>query len=244
MALATLHDGSVLKIIRAKQLINIPIWKGNRIIDIKHVEELGLAIGENVKRLDFNYRIVTLNVLDASGSMVDESYVIDGQHRHRILQNYYQRTMCADDFDIVVLEKRVTSECEIIQYFNECNNVKSITWSDPNLVVNKYIGALEKVFNTKKTTLIRSGSTVRPYMMVESLRSALMKIAGKLKLGDTDVAAYVDSVISYNKKLVADAEVTSLGFKKRADAEMYMRAAKLGFLLAYDTRLSWVASTT
>lgn len=62
MALATLHDGSVLKIIRAKQLINIPIWKGNRIIDMKHVDELAAAVGENVKRLDFNYRIVTLHV--------------------------------------------------------------------------------------------------------------------------------------------------------------------------------------
>jgi len=241
MALATLHDGSVLKIIRAKQLINIPIWKGNRIIDMKHVEELAAAVGENVKRLDFNYRIVTLHVLDAAGSMVDESYIIDGQHRHRILQTYYERTLCAEDFDIVVIEKRVKSECEIIQYFNECNNVKIITWSDPNLVVNKYIGALEKAFNTKKTSLIRSGSTLRPYLAVDSLRAALLKIAGKLKLGDAEVSVFVDSVISYNKKLLADAEVTSLGFKKRTDAEMYMRAAKLGFLLAFDTRLNWVS---
>lgn len=38
--LHTFHDGSSLAIITAQELIAVPVWKGNRTLDMAHAERL------------------------------------------------------------------------------------------------------------------------------------------------------------------------------------------------------------
>ena len=40
----TLHDGTSIKIISSHDLIKIPVWQGNRIIDHNHVENIKLKL--------------------------------------------------------------------------------------------------------------------------------------------------------------------------------------------------------
>ena len=119
-----LNDGSSMKLISAKELINVEVWKGNRVIDLKHVAKIQTKIGtdfEKLKKLDNGYRIVSIEAKDATGEYVLEYYVVDGQHRLKVLQEFYKSNLFADDFKIVVIEKRVKSETDIINYFNEIN---------------------------------------------------------------------------------------------------------------------------
>ena len=46
--LHTYNDGSVLKIITSRELIAIPIWKGQRILDKDHAASIKSEVGVNI----------------------------------------------------------------------------------------------------------------------------------------------------------------------------------------------------
>ena len=69
----TFHDGSVLKVISAKELVKVPIWKGNRTMDVEHANKIRDAITK-VESLDSGYRIVNYEEADMSGKLVRQSY--------------------------------------------------------------------------------------------------------------------------------------------------------------------------
>ena len=235
-----LHDGSIVRLIQAKELIRIPIWKGNRIIDQTHVDTLKTSI-KNIKTLDFGFRIVSLNVEDAGGNRVRELFVIDGQHRHRVLTDYFTETVCSEDFPILIIEKEVADESEIISYFKKLNTQMAIPWkSDPNLIANQYLQALEGEFNKGKgKALIRAGATKRPYLSSDKLREVILDLCKRdvLKEGDA-VKEFVDRVIAWNTAAVAGADMAVLEAKK--DADIIQRAAALKFMLAVDIKLGWI----
>jgi hypothetical protein len=243
--LHTLHDGSKVRIIQAKELIRIPIWNGNRIIDQNHVDRLKSSI-KDIKTLDFGFRIVSLAIEDAGGRRVRELFIIDGQHRHRVLTDYFAENMFADDFPIVVIEKEVTDESEIISYFKKLNTQMAIPWkSDPSLIANQYIQALEGEFNKGKSQakkLIRAGATKRPYLSSDKLREVLLDLCKRdvLKDGADAVKEFVDRVVAWNKASVAGADMAALEAKK--DSELIQRGAELKFMLAIDLRLGWLVS--
>lgn len=238
--LHTLQDGSKLRVISSRDLIAIPIWKGNRVIDLKHVENIKREVGSNVKQLDFGYRIVTYTTQDAASNPVKESYIVDGQHRVRVLQDYYRETLCEPDFDVVVLEREVETEFDVIEYFNVLNNSKPIKYMDTNLVVNRYIAELEKGFNTKRgqALLIRPKDTRRPYLSAEKVREALLSRAPRLKAGATEIVAFVLRVKKWNQGKVRAAPVDALAATKEGD--MITAAAKMEFMLAVWPKLPWV----
>jgi hypothetical protein len=126
---------------KASELVKIGIWKGNRIIDSEHVNAIMKTVGNNVKSLDFVYRLVQYTIIDGGGKPFTVRVIVDGQHRHSVLCNYFS-TICPEDFDVVVLVKNVDSEDDIVEYFNILNNVKPIKWTEPGLIINKYISAL------------------------------------------------------------------------------------------------------
>jgi hypothetical protein len=106
--------------------------------------------------------------------------IVDGQHRVTILKKYYGNVSAnpfdMEEFNVLVIEKRVTCEEEIIKYFKMLNQTKAIQWrEDPRMIVNKYIDALLKRFNTPKKYLIRSGKTRFPYISVETLREEALR---------------------------------------------------------------------
>ena len=116
MLLHTFHDRSVLRRISARDLIKIPIWKGNRTIEVAHAEEIFCAIGGNVRCLDSSiFRIVKYMEMNASGALQEQKYIIDGQHRAYCIKKFFDETVCEPDFDIVVMEKVVDDETEAIE---------------------------------------------------------------------------------------------------------------------------------
>jgi hypothetical protein len=224
----------------AKDLITIPVWNGNRIIDTAHVQRIKDSLGLNIQKLDFAYRIVTYTVEDAGGNTIQESYIIDGQHRHRVLCDYFKNELCVPDFPVVVLEKQVACESEIITYFKELNNQKPIEWkTDPNMMANEYIKMLSLAFNKKKDIVIRPKSTTRPYLSSEKLRESLVACADLLTESVDNIRTFVDRVIKYNEDAVKGAELSALGAKK-GQGELILKAANHKFMLAVDPRLPWV----
>ena len=239
--LHTLHDGSILRVMGAKELIKIPVWHGNRIIDNSHVERIKSSLGSNVQKLDFGYRIVSFTEIDAGGNLVHTSCVIDGQHRHRVLCDHFSAGLCEPDFPVIVLEKNVSCESEIITYFKELNNQMPILWkTDPNMLANEYIKGLSEVFNAKKEVMIRPKSTVRPYLSSEKLREALVAFGDQMKESPEEIKAFVERVLRYNAKALEDSDVSIALSTKKGQGEIIQKAAGHKFMLAVDPRLPWV----
>ena len=239
--LHTLHDGSILRVMGAKDLIRVPVWHGNRIIDNAHVQKIKDGLGPKIQKLDFGYRIVTYDEVDAGGNIVTASCIIDGQHRHRVLYDFFQESLCEPDFNVVVLEKKVKCEAEIIVYFKELNNQMPILWkTDVNMLANEYIKKLIDVFNVRKVVMIRPKSTVRPYLSVEKLREVLVAFGEQLKDSPEEIKLFVERVLRYNAKALEESDVNMALSTKKGQAEIIQRAADQKFMLAVDPRLPWV----
>jgi hypothetical protein len=234
------NDGSILKIMTARELISIPIWKGQRILDKTHSDSIKASIGINVQKLDSGYSIVKYKEETTDGNTIISSYLIDGQHRASVIRDYYKDTICEPDFNLTVVEKEVETESDAIEYFNKINNVKAQQWRlDPNLIINNYINALEKVFNKNKKNLLIRKSTVRPYLSSENLREAFLSNTSLLKNNNNAITKFVENVVKYNKELVMKISIELAHDTK--DIKIKQRAVDIDFALAYDTKLKWVA---
>jgi len=240
--LHTFHDGSTLHKISAKELIRIPVWKGNRILDTAHASTIDRAIHGKVQLLDSGYRIVQYEEEDAGNNSILQSYLIDGQHRASVLRNHFDETLCEPDFTVLVTVKKVADEAEAISFFNALNNCKPQLWRlDPNLIVNKYIMALTICFNVnKKTKLVRPGATHRPYLSVDKLRDGLRLVVERLKQEDEEVSAFVDRVRQWNVREIQAANMRlSMGAVKK-DAAILEKCTDAAFMLAFDGTFKWI----
>ena len=242
--LHTFHDGSVLKLMKATELVKIPVWQGNRILDKEHANKLRNDIGSEVECLDSGYRIVNYEEEDATGRPIRQMYLIDGQHRQYVLKEHFLGNLCEPDFDVVVQEKNVSDQSEALAYFRAINNAKPLPWKvDPKLLVNDYIEEFEKRFNTKADKLIRSKKTRRPYLHVEDLREALLKLANTSRLEQEPIRirTYVQRVFEWNSAEVNQGGLRGLfGNKDKTEPEWWSTAIKLKFMLAVDPKLKWV----
>ena len=174
--LHTYYNGSKLYRMSARALTKIPIWKGNRIIDMYHVENIKNSIHHNIQLLDSGYKIIQYMEEDENDKLICKSYLIDGQHRSSIVSEYFQLNNKAIDFIVTVTEINVESEDEAIQYFNEINNVKPIQFEeDVNMILNRYLDKLMKSFPIKMK-FFRS-STKRPYLSIDKFREILKIMA-------------------------------------------------------------------
>lgn len=230
-SLHTFHDGSTLRLLSAKSLIKIPIWKGNRILNTEHVAAIQAAIGPRINELDSGYCIIQVPELDAANKELLESYIIDGQHRAAVLKAHFEPPCFDDDFNVVVRVKRVASESEAISYFNAINNTKPQQWKhDKKLVANAYIVAIEADYNTKKLALIRPGATCRPYLSVDKLREQLML----QPLDPERIASFRTRLIEWNRKKCEETQLVLSLQPDHKDARMLTRAVEVHFLLAMD----------
>ncbi len=71
------HDGAVLRVISSRDLVRLPVWKGQRIMDPARVCEMKRAIGTNVRRLDAGYHVVQYHEEAADGRRVASAYLVD-----------------------------------------------------------------------------------------------------------------------------------------------------------------------
>jgi hypothetical protein len=242
--LHTYNDSSQLFKTTIQEILRIPIWKGNRIMDTDHVKRLSSEIAD-LKSLDSGYHTIVYDDVDAAGNIVQERFLIDGQHRVAVIKQRLQTVseLMNDlvpgnseeiDFEVTFKEKRVSSETEAIQYFNTLNNAKPIQYEyDTNLTLNMVLQALEKEYNKDpKNPLIRQGKTRRPYLNVDDVRKALTPYASKItppKLG---------------KFMAAVREWNTATSKQGFESSVAKNCARLGFFLAYDPKLPWVQAGT
>jgi hypothetical protein len=239
--LHTYNDGSVLRLMTSRELVAIPVWKGQRILDREHAADIKNAVGSNVNILDSGYSIVRYKEENTDGTIIMSSYLIDGQHRASVIRDFYSSTVCEPDFNVTVTEKTVDSESDAIMYFNKINNVKAQQWKlDPNLLINNYLRALESHFNkNKKCLLIRPESTARPYLSANSLREVFSKNISYIKSNNDEIMRFIERVDKYNTHMCTNFEV-ELAHNQCKDENIKKRAVAAKFALAYDTKLKWL----
>jgi hypothetical protein len=229
MALFNTSDGSSYCSYSAKTLSQTPVWKGNRVIDMTHVDRIREGLKGHIQLLNSNpFRVAFIKEEDK-----EVIYIIDGQHRHHLLKEYFQRPE-ATDFTVLVARKRFRSEDEIIDYFKLINTTKSIPWKeDPVLCANTYISAIMKQFNTDpKFPLIRAGKTKRPFMSADKLREAL--IAKR-------VYDWKKGPVEFAEECIAKNDEKTEGLKvKDTLTPMEHKALEYQFALAIDDSFSWI----
>lgn len=238
----TFNDGSHLVRMNVRELITLPVWKGNRILDVVHANKISAAIGGNIKSLDSAvYRVIKYMELSTTNTLVEQKYLIDGQHRAHVLRKYYDENLCVPDFDVLVMEKSVDSETDAIEYFNALNNVKPQHWNhDPALLTNKYIAAIEARFNIdKRNPLIRQKGTKRPFLSVDKLRETLGANVDKLRQTTGDVKKFVDAVVLWNTAELKKIQLRLLNPSEK-DSGVIENCLEKKFALALDMRLPWV----
>jgi hypothetical protein len=234
--LHTFHDGSTLHKMSAKELIKLNIWKGNRILDRKHVDEIKGSVGNAVKRLDSGYRIIQYKELSADDRPILSSYLIDGQHRLTVLKEFFEGSVCEEDFDVIVIKKKVDCEEDAIEYFNQLNNVKPQSWKTDHVqVANKYILALSAKLNTKTRKVIRSGRTQRPYLSADKLRDELLLYKDKLEWNTEKVERFVAFAVNFNTEEIERLNIQN-GYG--TGSKFTEKAVELEFALGLD--LNWV----
>jgi hypothetical protein len=231
--LHTFSDGSVLQKIKAKELVGIPVWKGNRFIDLAHANKIKEAIGDKIEALDSSiFRIVKYRDGD-----VTQKYLVDGQHRQYVIKSYYEdNVLFALNFETIVIEKTVDSEADAIEYFNTLNNAKPQQDNDPKLLANKYILALEKFY--KKLIRPEGVGTKRPFLSSDALRKVLEENGSMLKQSNEHVKTFIKKVDAWNKKMLTEYEVGS-AFQTK-DRTVLESCIKKGFVLAFDLKLPWI----
>lgn len=241
--MATLHtysDGSILRRMTARELIRIPIWKGNRIMDAEHANVIKQAIRGNIQLLDSGYRIVKYYEQDATGRPLLQSYIIDGQHRTYVLRDFYDTSLCEPDFELTVTEKQVASESEAISYFNALNNVKPQCWkTDKNLLANQYITELETQFNKRKRQqLIRPSNTHRPYLSSDRLRESLLYYSDMLT--DDGAKAFANRAVEYNRDLVENTTLAIAINPDQKEINILTKAIDASFMLGVMSPMKWI----
>lgn len=223
-------DNSHYKVLPARIFCQIPIWRGNRVIDEDHVKKIEEGIRGNILLLNSNpYRIAIITEEDGSVRQV----IIDGQHRAFILKKYFEKEG-AEEFDVLVAGKRFENEDEIIDYFKTINTTRAIQWKeDPVMKANAYLGALMKEFNENpKFPMIRAGKTTRPFLSADKLRDAIL--ARKVEGWTITPMEFAEHCRNQNILLTDGLKV------KPAPSDMELRALKYKFSLGLDTSMHWI----
>jgi hypothetical protein len=235
--LHTYADGSKLIRTSIRNLQALPIWKGNRIIDMTHVQRLIQTLDRDktdVSHLDSGYKVITYDEEDAGQNTIRQSYVVDGQHRLAVIAEIGDGL----DFDITYTLKEVADEAEAIEYFNAINTAKPIQYEeDPNLLVNRYISAISGIFPPKKK-LIRTTKTKRPYLFIEDLRHALTGVVDHLRHTRPEILAR--KVAEWNTARCRELEIELSLMPTVKDAGIKQQAHALQFALAVEPHCTWI----
>lgn len=234
------NDNSVLKKINVKELITIPVWRGNRYIDTEHAEQIKKSIGSNIENLDTTiFRLIKYKDGDKL-----QIFLIDGQHRQYVLRKYFEETVCPYSFEVLVVEKDVYEESDAIEYFNTLNNVKPQFENDLKLLANKYIQALEKTYNkNKNNSMIKpeGKSTRRPFLSSDNLRSKLEENGNLLKQSKEMIERFICRVEEWNTKRLKEFELEiALDACTEKKKSLYEACISKKFSLAFDDKLTWI----
>jgi hypothetical protein len=221
----------------AKSLMQIPIWKGNRIIDMNHVANIKQSIQNQITLLDSGYKTIQYMEYDQDNNPINKTYIIDRLHRLSVLSSYFEHSPDAPDFYVTVTQIKVPSEADVIEYFNKINNVKPIQFEEePHMIVNKYIQALDIQLN-KNMKLFRSGATKRPYLSIDKFRNLLCKRIYEVK--NIPVDKFITKCLEMNEILLSEIEKTRPE-RVTKDDKLIDKMLQLEFALAWDDKFRWL----
>lgn len=234
-------DGSTLVQMSIHDILSTPVWKGNRIMDIQHVQKIKDSLNQNsktIKNLDSGYHIIKYLETDAAGNQIEQAYLLDGQHRRSVVES---EIMLCEDFPVTCIITHVESEIDAIRKFNEINCSKPIYFEeDISMIINRFLESLLIIFGGKKN-MIRSSSTSRPYCSVEEIRRVMMTMEDAVR-SCRSVKHFMKNVIKWNERRVSEIqlELTGITGKTVRDENIKSRAVKLGFALAVVNGLPWI----
>jgi hypothetical protein len=240
--LHTYSDGSQLMRMSIRQILATPTWQGNRILDAKHVLEIQESLrskGKNITHLDSGYHIIKFKEIDAAGNEIEQSYLIDGQHRKAVIEADIQ---LFEDFTVTCCVLKVDSEFDAIQKFNEINSSKPIQFKeDITQIANRFIESLVKMYGNKKLNFIRNGKTTRPYCSVDDIRKTLLANEYALRRC-LSPEYFIKNVEKWNRQrlLEIELEFTQNDNGRIKDANIKERAQKMGWVLGVDQGFIWI----
>jgi hypothetical protein len=244
--LHTYNDGSRLMKSTVYELMKIPNWRGNRILDTDHAKKLQDTV-ENVQLLDKGYYVIVVPETDAAGKEIKQYYIVDGQHRLKVLREA-RDTGFFPDFAVTYTEKDVEDQTGAIEYFNTINSMKPMPpqGEDPKLLVGYFISALEKQFtpSRKIDMRIKQGTAHFPNISIEAVRPILAANIDRLR--STKPIAFAENVWRWNRAHLdnlalelRDAAEDDDKKKKEEDKRKY-RCIEIKFALALDPKLPWI----
>lgn len=234
--LFTSADGQVLGTASAKLVSTLPIWEGNRNIIEDHVKDIQQSLGDNVENLNHTIFRIALVKLDTG---VSKHYIVDGQHRAKVLQEHFEKNPFNNDFDALVSVKEFENEAEIIKYFQDLNRVRAIQWKeDPNIIANKYIQKLLDYFQppVKKgkpaILYFRHGRTRKPYVSIDLVRQMLLaKYDGNWTITPEQ---FLQQAQHHNERLLE--KIGEKNMKNNIEITQF----EIGFALANDEKFLWI----
>ena len=246
--LHTNHDGSRLMRSTVYELMKIPNWRGNRILDTDHARKLGGDIKE-FRFLDKGYCVIVMTEEDGAGKEIKQRYIVDGQHRLSVLSEA-RDTGFFPDFPVTYTEKDVDDQSGAIEYFNTINSMKPMPpqGQDPKLLVNDFISALEKQFTPSRKVDIRikQGKAYFPNISIEAVRPILAANIDRLR--GIKAIAFAESVWRWNRasidNLAREMGITTKSEddskKKKEEDKRKDRCIEINFALALDPKLPWI----
>jgi hypothetical protein len=238
--LHTNHDGSRLMRSTVHKLLEYPVWRGQRIIDLDHAKRLRDSI-EDIRNLDSDYHLIVKREVHADGRIIETREVVGGQHRRSILLEE-KACLRLPDFPVTYTEKDVESEAGAEAYFNKISSSKPMHFDeDPSLMVGRFLVALEKEFTPAKKSdiCIKSHKTMRPFLNIEDVRTGL-KEHHLERLRRTKPVDFAKRVWAWNRAKVLEMEMTIA--TGDVPPPMMIKCHGRNFALAYDTKLPWIAS--
>ena len=232
--LHTFLDKSVLVKVKASELVTIPVWRGNRFLDLTHANKIKESIGHKIELLDKAiYSVVTYKEGEKT-----QRYLVDGQHRQYVLRKYFEENVILPyNFTLLIIEKAVEDEAEAIEYFNIINNTKPQYEDDKKLLANKYMLALMKQFS--KLIRPEGKATKRPFLSSDLLRKVFEENSALLKQSNEYITIFVEKVVAWNNKKLTEYEIGSLIVANKEKSVLESCFEK-EFVLAFDAKLPWV----
>jgi len=236
----THYDGSKLMIGNIFDILEIPVWKGNRNMDQTHVAEMEQKIGANVESLDSGYKIVEVPEEDATGNVIHGFYLVDGQHRMEVVRRFHRKfPLTLNNFPVSYTVKYVANEDEIITHFNTINASKPILFKeDDNMIINKAIQGMVTVFNTGGKLCIRQTRTRTPYISFEDLRALLKNQITITYLRNNGIDKFLKFIDSWNETRCDEYRFESLMSKENELNKTHEKAFDLHFFISCDH--SWI----
>jgi hypothetical protein len=236
----TYYDGSKLMIGSIFDILEIPVWKGNRNMDQHHVAEIEKKIGMAVESLDSGYKIVEVPEEDATGKIIHGFYLVDGQHRMEVIRRFNRKwPMTLNNFPVTFTVKLVANEDEIITHFNTINTSKPILFKeDDNMLINKVIQGMVSAFNGGGKLCIRQTRTRTPYMSFEDLRALLKGSAVVGYLRTDGIDRFIEYIRQWNNERCERYRCESIVLKESELNKTHEKAYDLHFFISCDH--SWV----